>query len=128
MKKKPGERPVPETGDRFRIVYLDFQGKIVGDKLKRAIRKELDRDRKDRDRGNPIKNPYPFRFLYDDSEQFDDKYDVDVLAELHRGGVGVDRDDLVLETVAPRGFVDHRDVVGVEFDAVDTRRACLGRE
>lgn len=56
-----------------------FAADGCGDKIKKAIRDEIGRDKKNPERGNPIVNPYPLRIEYDERAHFDDKYDVSVL-------------------------------------------------
>lgn len=70
-----------------------FAAEALGDKLKSAIRKEINRyarkenlrnvpdANRDLDRGNPIKNPYPLKIDYDEKAPFDDKYDVSVIED-----------------------------------------------
>lgn len=74
----------------FQVVQYEFpdegcmvaiEGKALGEKMKSAIRREINRyvGTKTPDAGNPFKHPFVFRWKYDDSESFDDKYDVDVM-------------------------------------------------
>jgi hypothetical protein len=57
-----------------------FEAKALGEKLKKAIRDEIKRARSRQDpegrQGNPTVNPYPIEWTYDDSKDFDEKYDV----------------------------------------------------
>jgi hypothetical protein len=54
----------------------------LGDALKTTIRKEMDRRPKQRDLGNPLLHPYPFKFKYDkNAASFGDRYDVDPIEE-----------------------------------------------
>lgn len=55
-------------------VQKTFEGAALGNKLRKAIADEM--KRQGRERGNPSLNPYPFQFEYDDSKDFDERYDV----------------------------------------------------
>jgi hypothetical protein len=61
-------------------VQVAQEAPALGDKLKFAIRDEIAKLRSKQDpdgrAGNPMLNPYPFEWLYDDSQNFDKKYHV----------------------------------------------------
>lgn len=113
----------PEEG-----VQKTFEAKGLGEKLKKAVKDEI---RRRKDRGNPVLNPYPFEWTYDETQSFDDKYDVlarsddqpsaEILALLQGDPPNVDRDlepgncfslraELEAHYVGPEGAID--------FDAI----------
>jgi hypothetical protein len=57
-----------------RGVQKAFEGQGLGSKIQKAIRDEMTRS--GREAGNPSTNPYPFRWEYDSSKDFDEKYNV----------------------------------------------------
>lgn len=61
-------------------VQKAFESKGLGDKLKKAVRDEI-RRKGGGEKGNPVINPFPFEWTYDDAGQFDDKYAVLAMTE-----------------------------------------------
>ena len=59
---------------------LFVEGEAVGRKMQKAIRDEMDRQGT-KDAGNPFKNPYMFRWSFDDKRDFADKYDIKVIGK-----------------------------------------------
>ena len=59
-----------------RGVQIMKEGQALGDKIKVVIAKEVKRSPKNPKLGDPTLNPYAFRFEYDDSKDFSEKYDV----------------------------------------------------
>ncbi len=109
-------------------VQKAFESKGLGEKLKKAIKDEI---RKRKDRGNPVLNPYPFEWTYDDSKSFDDKYDVlarsddspsaEILALLQGEPPNIERDvsagncfnlraELEAHYVGPEGAIDFDEI------------------
>jgi len=64
-----------EAGARILI-----EGEAIGKKMQKAIRDEMERQGS-KELGNPLKNPYLFRWTFDDAKDFADKYDVRVLGK-----------------------------------------------
>jgi hypothetical protein len=62
-------------------IVKTFESKGLGDKMKKAIKDEIRRNRQNPDLGNPSINPYPFEWTYDETKSFDDKYDVIALPQ-----------------------------------------------
>ncbi len=58
-----------------------IESKGLGEKMKIAIRDEMDRNPRDRSLGDPTANPYPFAWKYDEEKLFDDKYHVLALTQ-----------------------------------------------
>jgi hypothetical protein len=67
----------PEDGP-----VIAFEGEALGKKMQIAIGKEIKRHgEKGKALGDPFQHPYPFRWEYDDTKSFSDKYDVTAIAE-----------------------------------------------
>ena len=61
---------------------IAFEGEALGKKMQIAIGKEIKRHgEKGKALGDPFHHPYPFRWEYDDTKSFSDKYDVTAIAE-----------------------------------------------
>lgn len=61
-----------------------FESKALGDKMKTAIKAEMQKHRKagkDPALGDPTQNPYPFEWTFDNGKLFDDKFEVLALTE-----------------------------------------------
>lgn len=56
-------------------VQIMREGQGLGDKLKLAISKEMRRNPRDKRKGDPVHNPYPFCFTYDEKKSPSEKYD-----------------------------------------------------
>lgn len=67
------------VGDPEEGVRLAYEGKALGDKMKSAMRDTL-RVRGEQ-RGNPLLNPFPFEWTYDEEKNFDEKYHVIALED-----------------------------------------------
>ena len=58
-----------------RGVLVMKEGQALGDKVKLGIAKEMKRNPRNPGLGDPVQNPYPFRFEYKADETPDKKYD-----------------------------------------------------
>lgn len=90
-------------------VMVTTEASSLGDAVKRAIRNEMQR-RRDPDKGNPYKNPYPIRWTYNEKEpEFGKKYDA-VALEAEPISPSLKK---VLESPAPdiRQYTDSFDAV-----------------
>ncbi len=71
---------VVDDADLEAGVQKAWEGKALGEKLKKAVRDEIKRAKCKADpegtAGNPTVNPYPFQWEYDDSKDFSDKFDI----------------------------------------------------
>jgi len=59
---------------------IAIESQTIGDKTKKVIRDRQEDDGKEK--GNPLKNPYGFRWVYDANKEFSAKYDVKPMLSL----------------------------------------------
>lgn len=107
----------PKSGNQVTI-----ETQAIGDKMKRAIGDQM---KARREKGDPLKNPYPFLWEYSEGASFDDAYNVVAMiedvpsAEVRRliDSAGPDVSSITRLTPAAqvRAMLEQNDVMGIDW-------------